>query len=777
MTDPRGAATDQPHPPFEAYTGDKPYIFISYGHRDSALVYPELQRLYDLGYRLWYDEGIDPGNEWPEEIAKAVKNCAVFVVMISPRSVESPNVNNEIRFALGRRKPFLAIHIEETELPDGLDLSIGSIQAILRYRMPPDRYERKMEKVLPADTLDPARAAGARGADAAPSRTPHVLPPAPSPAPSVAGPGPQKTPDAAPAPAAPAPKKMFYTREEAAQQLGVGEDFLKEKVFEGALREFRDGPRVMFKREDIERLASMKGRKPPEEDGLLDLTRPDDGGGLLQLTRDSDDDFLLTPLENAESEDGSDVIALDEPPPAGPPPGDMEPLDLTRKDDSGLLQLTREGDDDFLLTPLENSESEDGSKVISLLDVDDDLLDADALKGPLKPSAAAVGPRPVPPVTRPFQMHLPPQLPGKATARVCWGIDVGNSGVAAVRLKAADGDVQAAGLFLQPFSRLLNEPGVNARASIVTAVRQFVDKCFADNEGVFAAVPGHLVQSGTFAIPSDQLKKTLAGDAALRSAIRIPIAPDELAWDAQAVFTGPTAAEVAVMAIRKKDRAAVTDLLKEAGLQIDGLAPGPAAALNAIAYQRRLERGSPAMLILDIGAASTDLISTAGLGGSHNEVIRMVGIPIGGDHFTDAIAKTLKVDFATAENLKRTAATSKYAKQIFQAMRQVFQDFAAAIAGFVRGPFGVSAGIAMGPMSRMPGLCKYLTQNLTVEITPLAEFQRTKVMPNVAGPLGGHEHQCAVAYGLALQGLGLGMLTFNLAARPKSLLGRLFGGR
>jgi hypothetical protein len=70
MTDPRGAATDQPHPPFEAYTGDKPYIFISYGHRDSALVYPELQRLYDLGYRLWYDEGIDPATSGPRRLQR-----------------------------------------------------------------------------------------------------------------------------------------------------------------------------------------------------------------------------------------------------------------------------------------------------------------------------------------------------------------------------------------------------------------------------------------------------------------------------------------------------------------------------------------------------------------------------------------------------------------------------------------------------------------------------------------------------------------------------------
>ena len=62
---------DAPLPaPFEAYVGDEPYLFASYAHLDGAVVFPELIYLRDQGYRVWYDEGIDPGNEWPEEVAK-----------------------------------------------------------------------------------------------------------------------------------------------------------------------------------------------------------------------------------------------------------------------------------------------------------------------------------------------------------------------------------------------------------------------------------------------------------------------------------------------------------------------------------------------------------------------------------------------------------------------------------------------------------------------------------------------------------------------------------
>jgi hypothetical protein len=134
--------------PFQAYAGDRPFAFVSYAHKDSEWVYPELRRLHDMGMRIWYDEGIDPGNEWPEDVARALDRCLLFLVFISPRAVESKNVRNEINFAINHDKPFVAIHIEETSLPKGLELRMGDVQAILRWRMPEDRYVRQMEKTL-----------------------------------------------------------------------------------------------------------------------------------------------------------------------------------------------------------------------------------------------------------------------------------------------------------------------------------------------------------------------------------------------------------------------------------------------------------------------------------------------------------------------------------------------------------------------------------------------------------------------------------------------------
>ena len=135
-------------PPFEAYSGEEPYLFVSYSHQDAHLVYPEIIQLRDAGYNIWYDEGVAASNEWPEEIANAVLGCSVFLCFISPRATASINCRNEINLALNEKKPFLAIHLEDTELPPGLRLRMGDLQAILKSKIPAQRYLSKVTTTL-----------------------------------------------------------------------------------------------------------------------------------------------------------------------------------------------------------------------------------------------------------------------------------------------------------------------------------------------------------------------------------------------------------------------------------------------------------------------------------------------------------------------------------------------------------------------------------------------------------------------------------------------------
>ena len=58
--------------PEPAYSGDAPYAFVCYSHRDKATVYAEIRSLLNQGIIVWYVEGIDAGVEWSDRLADAI---------------------------------------------------------------------------------------------------------------------------------------------------------------------------------------------------------------------------------------------------------------------------------------------------------------------------------------------------------------------------------------------------------------------------------------------------------------------------------------------------------------------------------------------------------------------------------------------------------------------------------------------------------------------------------------------------------------------------------
>ena len=118
------------------YQGKEPYIFISYAHKDSEQVYPILEELNRLGYRVWYDDGIAPGDEWPEEVAQHLDGAHLVISMLSPRYVVSENCLRELQFSLAKKKAFLGVFLEDTELTLGLEMQLSAKRCILKYNYP-----------------------------------------------------------------------------------------------------------------------------------------------------------------------------------------------------------------------------------------------------------------------------------------------------------------------------------------------------------------------------------------------------------------------------------------------------------------------------------------------------------------------------------------------------------------------------------------------------------------------------------------------------------------
>jgi len=104
---------------------------------------------HDKGFLIWYDEGIDPGSEFSESIAKHLIAASVVLCFVSPSAVQSHNVRNEIYLAEEERIPMLYVHLEETKLRPGLRLMVGAKQAIYYYRYPsPADFHTKIEQAL-----------------------------------------------------------------------------------------------------------------------------------------------------------------------------------------------------------------------------------------------------------------------------------------------------------------------------------------------------------------------------------------------------------------------------------------------------------------------------------------------------------------------------------------------------------------------------------------------------------------------------------------------------
>lgn len=116
------------------YEGNEEYIFISYAHRDGDTVLPIVRAMLDGGFRVWFDQGIQAGTEWPAFIEEHLNRCSRVVVFMSSATVESVNCRNEINYACMLKKEILVVYLEQTVLKYGLNLQLNSKQSLFRYR-------------------------------------------------------------------------------------------------------------------------------------------------------------------------------------------------------------------------------------------------------------------------------------------------------------------------------------------------------------------------------------------------------------------------------------------------------------------------------------------------------------------------------------------------------------------------------------------------------------------------------------------------------------------
>src|SRR6202035_707827 len=131
------------------------------------------------------------------------------------------------------------------------------------------------------------------------------------------------------------------------------------------------------------------------------------------------------------------------------------------------------------------------------------------------------------------------------------------------------------------------------------------------------------------------------------------------------------------------------------------------------------------VVALDIGADNTNLVITDGA-----RIIWQRPIPLGGNHFTRALTKDLKLTFAKAEHLKRNATKSPDLKKILAALKPVLNDFASEVQrslGYFTNTHRdaqIDHLMGLGNAFRLPGLQRFLEEKLSLSVRKLQKLER-----------------------------------------------------
>lgn len=334
-----------------------------------------------------------------------------------------------------------------------------------------------------------------------------------------------------------------------------------------------------------------------------------------------------------------------------------------------------------------------------------------------------------------------------------WGIDVGRCALKAIKLRpGADGQVDVVDQDYIEHPDMVSEAEGNQYQLMSAALEKFISRHDITKDKVVVGVPGQHTLARFSKLPPVEPKK-IPDIVRYEADQQIPFDLDEVIWDYQTFQEEDSPdVEVGIFAIK---RDLIRDYLRpfeQAGIEPIAVQSAPLALYNAARFEQRLEEG--ASVLLDVGADNTNLIVAT----RHGLWTRT--IPLGGNKFTDVLVKSFKLTFAKAENLKRTAATSKYARQVFQAMRPVFAEFVQELSrslGFYRSTHRdteLARVIGLGNAFKLPGLQKYLQQNLQLPVDRPESFK----MANTSeirddGTFKEQLPSFIVAYGLALQGL------------------------
>ncbi len=355
-----------------------------------------------------------------------------------------------------------------------------------------------------------------------------------------------------------------------------------------------------------------------------------------------------------------------------------------------------------------------------------------------------------------------------ADSQAVWGIDIGQAGLKAIRLRYAESASQVIAVAFDyiPHAKILSQPDAIPDELINTALTTFLSRNETKGDLISISVPGQSALTRFIQLPPvepgrvDEIVKYEAKQ-------QIPFALEDVIWDYQTLGGGIVesgfmlGAEVGLFAMKKEGIHGALKPFLAQKMEIELVQLAPLALHNFLCYDQvglrpgqDLEEDSEYMIVLDMGTDNTTLLVTNG------SKIWIRNVPIGGNHFTRALTTEMKLTFAKAEHLKCNATKAPDPRAVFQALRPVFNDYVSEIQRSI-GYFSsvnreakITKIVGAGNGFKLAGLQKFLQQNLQYEVERVETFQALVGDTVLNAPLFQENIlSFTVPYGLALQAL------------------------
>jgi type IV pilus assembly protein PilM len=367
-----------------------------------------------------------------------------------------------------------------------------------------------------------------------------------------------------------------------------------------------------------------------------------------------------------------------------------------------------------------------------------------------------------------------------AKSNAVWGIDIGQCALKALRCRAGDSDDQivAEAFDYIEYPKILSQPDADPAELVREALELFLSRNVVRGDHVAISVSGQSGLARFIKLPPVESKK-IPDIVKYEARQQIPFALEDVVWDYQQMAGGSEEdgfaleTEVGLFAMKRDQVERALKPFADAGIEVDIVQLTPLTIYNFTVFDQMQdlppadqfdpENPPESVVVLSLGTDTTDLVITNGYR------VWQRSVPLGGSHFTKALTKELRLTFAKAEHLKKNAQQAEDPKAVFQAMRPVFNDLLTQIQRSI-GYFtsidreaNIGRVIALGNAMRLPGLQKYLSQNLGHTVAEVQSY-RGLVGPAVVDAPQFKENllSFAVCYGLVLQGLEKSTLSTNL---------------